>query len=54
MEVIPINERGKRNYDRGVNSVLEIYNINTKERRVVNTFDGVIEAPNWTKDNKLI
>jgi Tol biopolymer transport system component len=35
-------------------SKLEIYNIETGERKVVKEFPSVIEAPNWTKDGKYL
>lgn len=35
-------------------SLLEIVNIHTGARRVAHRFDGVIEAPNWTLDGRLL
>ncbi|WP_249315422.1 transporter [Bacillus sp. FJAT-49711] len=35
-------------------SFLEIINIETGERKTLAAFDYVIEAPNWTRDDKLI
>lgn len=35
-------------------SVLESYDVFTKERVVLHEFDGVIEAPNWLSDGKTI
>ncbi len=35
-------------------SFLEIVNIETGERKTLETFDQVIEAPNWTRDGRLI
>jgi Tol biopolymer transport system component len=35
-------------------SKLEIYNIETCERKTVKEFTSVIEAPNWTKDGKYL
>lgn len=35
-------------------SFLEIINVETGERKTLAAFDYVIEAPNWTRDNKLI
>ena len=33
-------------------SILEIYNIETGQRRIVREFDYLIEAPNWSPDGK--
>ncbi|GHU80940.1 hypothetical protein FACS1894191_7230 [Clostridia bacterium] len=38
--------------DRGVDSILEIYDVESGERTVLREFDDLIEAPNWTKDGK--
>lgn len=35
-------------------SFLEIINVETGERKTLATFDQVIEAPNWTRDGRLI
>lgn len=35
-------------------SILEIYNVETGEREVVQFFDYLIEAPNWTPDGKAL
>jgi len=35
-------------------SFLEIYNIQTNERTILDTFDYRIEAPNWTPDGKTL
>ncbi len=35
-------------------SILEIYNTETGERRVVREFDCLIEAPNWTPDGRAL
>ncbi|WP_233713487.1 TolB family protein [Lederbergia citri] len=35
-------------------SILEIINVETGERKTLASFDYVIEAPNWTRDDKLI
>ncbi|MDR1641463.1 MAG: biopolymer transporter Tol [Clostridiales bacterium] len=50
MKVIPIAQRKSYSEDRGVTSVLEIYEIKSGTRRVVKEYPGLIEAPNWTKD----
>lgn len=39
---------------RNESSKLEIYDLGTKQRTVLKEFDGVIEAPNWTKDGKAL
>ena len=40
---------------RKVNSILEIYDIETGASHVVKEYPYCIEAPNWTKDgNRLI
>jgi len=54
MKVRPLNERGPYRDERGVDSVLEIYNIETNERQMLKTYPGVIEAPNWTQDGKTL
>ena len=54
MQVIPIEKRIRRIDDRGVDSVLEIYNIETGEREKLKTYPDVIEAPNWTQDGKRL
>ena len=35
-------------------SILEIYDVETGERRVLREFDTLIEAPNWTKDGRAL
>lgn len=40
--------------DRGTDSILEILDIATGERRVLREFPDVIEAPNWTRDGKYL
>ncbi len=40
-------------YDHPV-SFLEILNVETGERKVLKRFDTIIEAPNWSRDKKLI
>ncbi|MCV9884215.1 hypothetical protein [Metabacillus halosaccharovorans] len=35
-------------------SFLEIIHVETGERETLATFDQVIEAPNWTRDDRLI
>lgn len=40
--------------DRKQQCRLEIMDVATKERKVLKTFDTVIEAPNWTKDGKYL
>ncbi|MCL2840788.1 MAG: hypothetical protein FWE05_08435 [Defluviitaleaceae bacterium] len=55
MNVIPLEKRQVNFDDRGgVDSVLEIYNIETGARQALKTYTGIIEAPNWTHDEKLI
>ncbi|MDR1531442.1 MAG: hypothetical protein LBS62_04535 [Clostridiales bacterium] len=54
MNVIPIAERRLYKEDRGVTSVLEIYELETGVRRVVKEYAELIEAPNWTKDGKRL
>ena len=39
---------------RNESSVLEIFDLKTRKRTVLREFDGVIEAPNWTKDGKAL
>ena len=38
----------------GKKSILEIYNIETGERRTVRTFDRLMEAPNWLLDGDTL
>jgi len=38
--------------ERGVTSILEIFNTETNERKTLQEFPDVIEAPNWTLDGK--
>ncbi len=38
----------------GITSILETLDIQTGERTVLAEFGRLIEAPNWTRDNKLI
>ena len=40
--------------ERNTSSTLEVLDVETGERKAVAHFDDVIEAPNWTKDDKLI
>lgn len=54
MKVRPLNERGPRIDDRGADSTLEIYDIETSERKSLKTYTDVIEAPNWTQDGKYL
>ena len=35
-------------------SILEIYDIETNQRKIVKEFDTLIEAPNWTADGKFL
>lgn len=35
-------------------SVLEVYDIEKAERKVLHEFEGVIEAPNWLKDGDTL
>lgn len=37
-----------------IKSILETINIETGERKVLATFDKLIEAPNWTRNDQLI
>jgi len=37
-----------------VTSILEIYDITTKERKTIREFPYLIEAPNWTPDGKYL
>jgi Tol biopolymer transport system component len=54
MKTIPYERRGTRTDDRGVDSVLEIFNVATGEREALKKYAGVIEAPNWSKDGKTL
>jgi len=54
MKVRPLAERVPRVDERGVDSILEIYNTETNERQQLKTYPGVIEAPNWTLDGKSL
>ena len=54
MNVRPLNERGLWKDNRGVDSILEIYDVNSNERRQLKTYPGTIEAPNWTQDGKTL
>lgn len=54
MKVTALEKRQRRIDERGVDSILEIFNIETMERSVLNTFEGLIEAPNWTQDGKRL
>ena len=55
MKTIPLDQRGHRIDDRGgVTSILEIFNIETGEREALQTYNCVIEAPNWTQDGKRL
>jgi len=54
MKVLPLNQRIRYIDDRGVDSVLEIFDIETGQREAVKTYPGVIEAPNWTLDGKRL
>lgn len=49
-------EKPKENvWDRtGDSSILEVYNIETGERKVLAEFDKVIEAPNWSADGSYL
>lgn len=40
--------------DRGVNSFLEIYDVDTGKRTTLARFDDTIEAPNWTVDGQYL
>jgi len=40
--------------DRGVDSILEILNADTGERKILKEFPVLIEAPNWTPDGKYL
>ena len=44
----------RKNEERPAISTLETIDIETGERTVLAVFDYLIEAPNWTKDNRLI
>ena len=53
MKVVPPAERGRRYENKTVNSFLETIDIETGERKVLRTYPAtLIEAPNWTPDNK--
>jgi Tol biopolymer transport system component len=54
MKVIPVEKRGPYPQNRGADSILEIFNIETGERAAIKTFPGVIEAPNWSVDGKFL
>ena len=54
IKVLPLNQRVRHIDDRGVDSVLEIFNIETGQREALKTYPGVIEAPNWTLDGKKL
>jgi len=54
MKVLSVEERLRRIDDRGVDSILEICNIETGQRDSLKTYPCVIEAPNWTKDGKRL
>lgn len=41
-------------YARNETSILEMYDIETGERRALRAFDYVIEAPNWSKDGAYL
>ncbi|MFD2215276.1 TolB family protein [Metabacillus endolithicus] len=51
-------DQSKEQYDlpkgKNTKSFLEIINIETGERKTLASFHKVIEAPNWTRDGKLI
>ncbi|MDR1902297.1 MAG: transporter [Treponema sp.] len=40
--------------DRGTYSVLETVNVDTGKRTVLQEFEDIIEAPNWTRDGKYL
>jgi TolB protein len=40
--------------DRNTTSTIETINIETAERKVIAKFHNVVEAPNWTRDDRLI
>jgi Tol biopolymer transport system component len=40
--------------DRGADSVLEVFDITNNQRNALKTYEGVIEAPNWSKDGKTL
>jgi Tol biopolymer transport system component len=40
--------------DRGTYSILETVNVDTGTRTVLQEFEDVIEAPNWTRDGKYL
>ena len=44
----------KNPWVREENSVLEVYHLETGEREALARFDGVIEAPNWSKDGSFL
>ena len=55
MKILPLDKRQRTFDDRGVDSILEVINIETGKREQLKTYPGVIEAPNWTLDgNSLI
>ncbi len=41
-------------FDRKQNCNLEILEVETGKRKILKTFDKVIEAPNWSKDGKYL
>lgn len=40
--------------ERNTFSVLETLDIDSRERTILKEFDDIIEAPNWTKDNRYL
>ena len=53
-EVIKLAEKKNNPYARNESSILEIYNVETGERKALREFDDVIEAPNWSHDGKYL
>lgn len=44
----------RKREERNVSSILETVNVETGERVTLKEFDGLIEAPNWTRDGKFL
>ena len=53
--VYPFEKKPEYDWDREQDqSILEVYNIETGERKILAEFDCVIEAPNWSKDGTYL
>lgn len=53
--VYPFEKRKEYDWNReGDQSILEVYDIETGERKVLAEFDTVIEAPNWSADGTYL